>query len=287
MAGTCRESGGSVRRKVRWKYRVWGRGMYFLLCIACQQPLGLYLQRDRSYVPRVSDLRCRSHSWCTDRSCSGCLALGSYPRPFRSRRRRNASALDRLAPHPECHACYRLRCRCADNPGQLGGCRQRRACFLRNRSSTWANHGAQGTGESRRRCCNHRGTGCVDSRRLRLTRGRTFLNAQIRQLSFRELGILEAHLPRRAPLGSLVRKGLGGGRRPTQVRRGLGPQVLNLLRCALAAENLVAVRVATKAHYHVAGCLGLRNLELGPRPAVRRHFGRFFLSMEDAALLEG
>src|SRR5215204_3775308 len=88
-------------------------------------------------------------------------------------------------------------------------------------------------------------------------------------------------------LGSSGNKGLGGGRRPTQVRWGLGPQILNLLRRALAAEYFVAVRVATEARYHVAGCLGLRNLKLGPRPAVRRGLGSFFLGVEDAALLEG
>src|ERR671920_1048462 len=88
-------------------------------------------------------------------------------------------------------------------------------------------------------------------------------------------------------LGSSVHKGLGGGRRPTQVRWGLGPQILNLLRRALAAEDLVAVRVATEARYHVAGSLGLRNLELGPRPAVGRHVSCFFFGVEDAALLEG
>src|SRR5215204_4433215 len=93
--------------------------------------------------------------------------------------------------------------------------------------------------------------------------------------------------PRMSLLGSSVNKGLGGGRRPTQVRWGLGPQVLQLLRRALAAEDLVAVRVATEARYHVAGSLGLRDLELGPRPAVGRHVGRFFLGVENAALLEG
>src|SRR5215210_8141226 len=92
--------------------------------------------------------------------------------------------------------------------------------------------------------------------------------------------------PRRPLLGSLVHKGLGG-RRPTQVRWGLGPKVLQLLRCGFAAEDLVAVRVATEARYHVAGSLGLRDLELGPRPAVGRHVGRFFLGVENAALLEG
>src|SRR5215212_9850809 len=94
-------------------------------------------------------------------------------------------------------------------------------------------------------------------------------------------------VPRMSLLGFSENKGLGGGRRPTQVRWGLGPQILNLLRRALAPEDLVAVRVATEARYHVAGCLGLRNLKLGPRPAVGRHVGRFFFGVEDAALLEG
>jgi hypothetical protein len=71
------------------------------------------------------------------------------------------------------------------------------------------------------------------------------------------------------------------------VRWGLGPQILKLLRRALAAEDLGAVRVATEARYHVAGSLGLRDLELGPRPAVGRYVGRFFLGVEDAVLLEG
>src|SRR5215213_9252652 len=111
-------------------------------------------------------------------------------------------------------------------------------------------------------------------------------NAVCRKLSCRELRLSEARFPRRVLLGSLVHKGLGG-RRPTQVWGCLGPQVLQLLQRALATEDLVAVRVATEARYHVAGCLGLRNLKLGPRPAVGRHFGRFFFGVEDAALLEG
>jgi hypothetical protein len=57
------------------------------------------------------------------------------------------------------------------------------------------------------------------------------------------------------------------------VRRRLGPQVLKLLRCGVAAEYLVAVRVATEARYDVAGSLGLRNPKLGPRPAVGRRVG--------------
>ena len=71
------------------------------------------------------------------------------------------------------------------------------------------------------------------------------------------------------------------------MRRRLGPQVLKLLRRGLAAEYLVAVRVTTEARYDVAGGLGLRNLELSTRPAVRRHVGRFLLGVENAALLEG
>jgi hypothetical protein len=57
------------------------------------------------------------------------------------------------------------------------------------------------------------------------------------------------------------------------VRRRLGPQVLKLLRRGVAAEYLVAVRVATEARYDVAGSLGLRNPKLGPRPAVGRRVG--------------
>ncbi len=71
------------------------------------------------------------------------------------------------------------------------------------------------------------------------------------------------------------------------MRRRLGPQVLELLRRALAAEYLVAVRVATEARYDVVGSLGLRNPELGPRPEVGRRVGRFLLGVANAALLEG
>ena len=71
------------------------------------------------------------------------------------------------------------------------------------------------------------------------------------------------------------------------MRRRLGPQVLKLLPRRLAAEYLVAVRVATKARYDVAGSLGLRNPELGPRPEVRRRVGSLLLSMANAALVEG
>ena len=47
------------------------------------------------------------------------------------------------------------------------------------------------------------------------------------------------------------------------------------------------MRVATKARYDVAGSLGLRNPELGPRPEMRRRVGRFLLSVANAALVEG
>jgi hypothetical protein len=47
------------------------------------------------------------------------------------------------------------------------------------------------------------------------------------------------------------------------------------------------VRVPTEARYDVAGSLGLRNLELGPRPAVRRRVGSFLLGVTNTALLEG
>jgi hypothetical protein len=71
------------------------------------------------------------------------------------------------------------------------------------------------------------------------------------------------------------------------VRRCLGLQVLELLRGGLAAEYLIAVRVPTEACYDVAGSLGLRNLELGSRPAVRRRVGSFLLGVSDTALLDG
>ena len=71
------------------------------------------------------------------------------------------------------------------------------------------------------------------------------------------------------------------------MRRRLGPQVLKLLRRGVAAEDLVAVRVTTEARYDVAGSLGLRHRELGPRPEVGWRVGRFLLSMANAALLEG
>ena len=71
------------------------------------------------------------------------------------------------------------------------------------------------------------------------------------------------------------------------MRRRLGPQVLELLRRAVAAENLVAVRVATEARYDVAGSPGLRNPEFGPRSEVRRRVGRFLLGVANAALVEG
>ena len=43
----------------------------------------------------------------------------------------------------------------------------------------------------------------------------------------------------------------------------------------------------TETRYDVAGSLGLRNLELGPRSAVGRHLGSFLLGMTNTALLEG
>ena len=67
----------------------------------------------------------------------------------------------------------------------------------------------------------------------------------------------------------------------------LGPQVLDLLRRGLAAEYLIAVRVPTEARYDVAGSLGLRNLELGPSPAVGRRVGSFLLGVSNIALLDG
>ena len=70
------------------------------------------------------------------------------------------------------------------------------------------------------------------------------------------------------------------------MRRRLGPQVLKLLRCGLAAEYLVAVRVATEPRYNVAGSLGLRNAELGPRPEVGWRVGRFLRGVANVALVE-
>ena len=67
----------------------------------------------------------------------------------------------------------------------------------------------------------------------------------------------------------------------------LGPQVLKLLGRAVAAEYLVAVGVASEAPYDIAGSLGLRNPELGPRPKVRRRVGRFLHGVANAALVEG
>ena len=83
-----------------------------------------------------------------------------------------------------------------------------------------------------------------------------------------------------------MHKGLGG-RAPTQVWRRLGPQVLELFRRGVAAEYLVAVRVASEARYNVAGSLCLRNPELGACPEVRRRVGRLLLGVEDAAIMEG
>jgi hypothetical protein len=87
-------------------------------------------------------------------------------------------------------------------------------------------------------------------------------------------------------LGISVNKGLGR-RRPTQVRRRLGPQVLYLLRRGGSPQYLVAVWVATEAPYHVAGGLGLEDPELGPRLELRRGVGRLLLFVEDDALVEG
>ena len=67
----------------------------------------------------------------------------------------------------------------------------------------------------------------------------------------------------------------------------LGPQVLKLLRRTVAAEYLVAVRVATEARYDVAGSLGLRNPELGAHSEVGRRVGRFLLGVANAALVKG
>jgi hypothetical protein len=52
---------------------------------------------------------------------------------------------------------------------------------------------------------------------------------------------LQPGMPRRGLLGIPANKGLGGRRRPTQVRRRLGAQVLELLRRVLAAEYLVTM----------------------------------------------
>ncbi len=71
------------------------------------------------------------------------------------------------------------------------------------------------------------------------------------------------------------------------MRRRLGPQVLELLRRGGATQYLVAVRVAPKAHYDVAGSSGLREHELSHRPQVGRSVGRFLLSVLNAPLVEG
>ena len=71
------------------------------------------------------------------------------------------------------------------------------------------------------------------------------------------------------------------------MRRRFGPQVLELLRRGVAAEYLVAVRVATEARYDVAGSLGLRNPELSARPEVGRRAGRFLLGVANAAHVQG
>jgi hypothetical protein len=71
------------------------------------------------------------------------------------------------------------------------------------------------------------------------------------------------------------------------VRRRLGPQILEFLRCGVATEYLVAVRVAPKARYDVAGCPGLADDEFGHRPQVGRSAGCFLVGMADATLVEG
>src|SRR5215211_8373165 len=78
-----------------------------------------------------------------------------------------------------------------------------------------------------------------------------------------------------------------GGRWLSQVRRRLGPQVLELLRRGIATEYLVAVWVAPKARYDVAGSPGLADAELGHRPQVGRCVGSFLLSVLNASLVEG
>ena len=67
----------------------------------------------------------------------------------------------------------------------------------------------------------------------------------------------------------------------------LGPQVLQLLRRALATEDLVAVRVTTEARYDSVASLGLIHPELGPHPEVGRRVGRFLLGVANAVLVEG
>ncbi len=76
------------------------------------------------------------------------------------------------------------------------------------------------------------------------------------------------------------------GRRLTQVRRRLGPQVLELLRRGLAAQYLVTVRVATEARYDIAGSLGLRDSKLVQRLEVWRSIRCFLLSVEDTTFVE-
>jgi hypothetical protein len=71
------------------------------------------------------------------------------------------------------------------------------------------------------------------------------------------------------------------------VRWRLGPQVLQLCGRRGTLQHLVAVRVAPKARYDVAGCPGLRDPKLVERLEVRGCFGRFLLGVEDAALVEG
>jgi hypothetical protein len=82
-----------------------------------------------------------------------------------------------------------------------------------------------------------------------------------------------------------MNKGLEGS--PAQVRWGLGPQVLDLLRRVGATQDLVAVRVASEAGYDVTGSPRLGDPELGHRSQVERRVGRFLLGVEDAALVKG
>ena len=71
------------------------------------------------------------------------------------------------------------------------------------------------------------------------------------------------------------------------MRRCLGPQILQLFRRGGVPQYLVAVRVAPKAHYDAAGCLGLRDHELSHCPQMGRGVGHFLLSVLNATLVEG
>ena len=70
------------------------------------------------------------------------------------------------------------------------------------------------------------------------------------------------------------------------MRRCLGPQILQLFRRGGVPQYLVAVRVAPKAHYDAAGCLGLRDHELSHCPQMGRGVGHFLLSVLNATLVE-